>query len=75
MWIVKGIFLGLGLFVVGSLAYVINKMRPFEEHKATGISVITGATIHNPWFWIGLAVSVLVGCLIAGSWHPSARST
>lgn len=73
MWLLKGILLGLGLFFVGSLVYVGNKLRPFEEHKATGISLITGLTIHNPLFWVMLVASLLIGCVIVHSWPAAAK--
>ena len=68
MWLLKGILLGLGLFFVGSLIYVGNKLRPFEEHKATGISAITAVTVHNTWFWMAFALALVVGCVIVWFW-------
>jgi hypothetical protein len=40
MWILKGILLGLGLFFVGSIVYIVNAFRPIEENKATAISAL-----------------------------------
>jgi hypothetical protein len=68
MWLLKGTLLGLGLFLVGSLVYVGNKLRPFEEHKATGISAITAVTVHNPWYWIIFVVTLAVGCVLVRFW-------
>jgi hypothetical protein len=62
MWILKGILLGFGIFVIGSLVYVGAKLRPFEEHKATGISAITGVTLYNPWWWVILVVILALAC-------------
>jgi len=72
---VKGILLGLVLFFIGSVLYVGNKLRPIEEHKATGISAITAVTVRNPWYWIGLIVALVVGCAIVWFWRrPSVVS-
>ena len=75
MWLLKGILLGLGLFFVGSLIYVGNKLRPFERQKATGISAITAVTVHNPWFWMAFVVAVALGLAIVKFWpHRSVMS-
>ena len=62
MWLLKGVSLGLGLFFAGSLIYVGSKLRPFEAHKATGVSAITAVTVHNPWFWVALVATLTVAC-------------
>jgi len=72
MWVVKGVLLGLGLFFVGSLIYLASKLRPFEGSKATGISAITALTVYNPFFWIGLAGCLLIGCAVVGFWPAKA---
>ena len=61
MWILKGNLLGGGLFAFGTLVFLFATIRP-KAHTATGLSVITGLTIHNVWFWIEL-----VACLALGS--------
>jgi hypothetical protein len=68
MWILKGILLGFGLFFIGSLVYVGNKLRPVGEHKATGISAITAVTVWNFWYWIAFVVALAVGCVIVWYW-------
>ena len=50
MWILKGTLIGLAVFFIGSVVFVVNNLRPIERDKMTGISAITGPTIHNPWF-------------------------
>jgi len=64
-WILKGGLLGLGVFVVGALGYVISKLRPIEAQKATSVDLLRWLTIGNPWFWVGLVVALTAGCLIA----------
>ena len=68
MWIVKGVLLGLGLFSVDSFIYLLSKLRPFEGSKATGISAITALTVNNPFFWVGLAGCLLIGCAVVVFW-------
>jgi hypothetical protein len=62
MWVLKGIALGLGIFLFGTIIYVGNKMRPFEANKATGLSTITGPTWHNVWWWVALALTLAIAC-------------
>jgi hypothetical protein len=69
MWMLKGILVGLGIFFIGSLVYIINKLRPIEANKATALSAITGPTLHNPWWWM-----VLVAILILACWFFKSRS-
>ncbi len=49
MWILKGISLGVGLFFVGSIVYIVNALRPIEVNKVTGISALLALTVWNPW--------------------------
>jgi hypothetical protein len=62
MWMLKGISVGLGVFFIGSLIYVVNKLRPIEENKATGISAITGVTVYSPWWWIAFIATLALAC-------------
>ncbi len=62
MWILKGISLGLGLFFVGSIVYVVNALRPFEANKATGISVLFVLTVWNSWYWVAFVLTLLLSC-------------
>ena len=68
MWILKGSLLGLGLFVFGTLLFLIAAAGPFRANRAIGLNVITGLTIHNLWFWIALAACLALGLAIVGSW-------
>jgi len=71
-WIVKGVLLGLGVFVVGALVYLVSKLWPIEANKATSINLLRSLTIWNPWFWVGLIAALTVGCLIAKRLSASA---
>ncbi len=64
MWIVKGMLLGSGFFLVAALVYIINKLRPFEANKATSVNLLLHLTAWNLWFWTAFVICVLVGCLI-----------
>jgi len=68
MWVLKGSALGLAIFFVLSLLFVINAMRPFEAGKATGLSVIAGVTVHNGLWYLALVGSLALGWAILGSW-------
>ena len=66
MW-VKGGFLGLGVFVVGTLVFLLAVFKP-RTNTAIGLSAIAGLTYHNPWFWIALVACLALGLAIIGSW-------
>lgn len=62
---VKGISIGLVVFVIGAVWYVISKLRPIAEHKATSVDLIRSLTIGNLWFWTGLVAALIIGILVA----------
>ncbi len=73
MWMLKGISVGLGVFFIGSLIYiVIAKLAPIEEHKATGLSVITGSTVYHPWWWMALVTTLALSCWFFKMYEPGA---
>jgi hypothetical protein len=73
MWILKGSLLGVGLFLVGAILFLIATTGPFRANRAIGLSVITGLTIHNPLFWVAFFASLMIGCAIVGSWPTAAK--
>ncbi len=73
MWILKGTLLGTGLFLVGTVLFLIAMARPFQPNRAIGLSVITGITIHNPMFWAAFFASLVIGCAIVRSLPVAVR--
>jgi hypothetical protein len=63
MQIVKGVLLGLGIFVVG---FLIVTYAHFQSTQAgsIGTTAISGLTVLNPVFWISLVVSLVLGYII-----------
>jgi hypothetical protein len=72
MWILKGTLLGTGLFLVGTIVFLIATVGPFRANRAIGLSAITGVTIHNPLFWTAFLASLMIGCAIVRSWPVKA---
>ena len=68
MWIVKGVSLGLVIFVVGSIALsILSVMAGYtkiEMSHATGLGAVAAETIFNPMFWIALISCMTVGCAL-----------
>jgi hypothetical protein len=62
MWLLKGIFVGLGIFLLGSLVYIGYHLRPFKPNRATGLSVITALTVYNTWWWVALVATLAFAC-------------
>jgi hypothetical protein len=49
IWILKGTFLGLGLFVVGTIIHLVLALRGTGA-QAIGSTVISAMTVQNPYF-------------------------
>jgi hypothetical protein len=64
MWIAKGLFLGAGIFVAGTFAFLILSMRPVTTNHATGLGAIPGITIFNPLLYVALAACLALGALV-----------
>ena len=79
MWLIKGIFLGFGLFVGGLfLLVVLSALSAIvrgtvEYNHATSVGVIYGVTFGNPLFYVGLLGCLLVGVALVGSWPTPVR--
>jgi hypothetical protein len=63
MRIVKGVLLGTGLFLVGSIFYLVVMIWE-SGAKATGTTALQGYTIQNPLYWLAFVVMNAIGCLI-----------
>ena len=68
MWIVKGLFLGPGIFVAGTFAFLILSGGPLQRNQAIGLSAVTGITVYNPLFWLALVACLALGVAVVGSW-------
>jgi len=74
MWILKGISLGTGFFVVGTIVFLfLTVFSPISTSRATGLSAITGMTTANPLFWTALVASLVLGVCLVGSWPVPVR--
>ena len=74
MWLVKGISLGTGFFVVGTAVFLLMTVfRPISTSKATGLSAITGMTTANPFFWVALVACLMLGVSLVASWPVPVR--
>ena len=68
MWVIKGISLGLAMFVVGFIAFNVVTAPPMRPGTAIGLSYVYASTVGNPFFWLGLLGCLLVGVSVVGSW-------
>jgi len=69
VWILKGSFLGLWLFIFGSFAFLyLAVFRNLRPNSAVGVTVLAGYTTQNPVWWAALIVSIVAGCLVTRSW-------
>jgi len=79
MWILKGILVGVGLFVSGlvlmaivSISFAFGRGQVQAQH-ATSSGVIYGQTFGNPFFYLALLGCMLNGTAVAGSWPTPVR--
>lgn len=69
MWILKGLFLGLWVFVFGTLGFLyLEVYRNLRPNTAIGVSVLAGHTAWNPLWWAALGICLIAGCLVTRSW-------
>jgi hypothetical protein len=66
MLIVKSVFLGTALFLVGALVYMLAAPRLIRA-PGSGIGIIS---TNSPYLWLAFAGSLAVGCFISirGLW-------
>lgn len=61
MWIVKGILLGIGICLLGSIIYLVAMI--YSNHaRATGLSAFKSWTTQNPLYWTGCVLTLALGC-------------
>lgn len=58
MWVLKGLSLGLGLFVVGSIVYIFVRTMPHEQGKATSVGLLLRWTAFNVFYWAAFVATV-----------------
>jgi hypothetical protein len=69
MWIAKGTLLALWLFGFSTMAWLYFALyRHLQPNSAVSLSVITGLTTHNPFWWAAFVVCLVLGYTIARSW-------
>jgi len=74
MWIAKGTLLGFWLFGFGTMAWLYFALyRNLRPNSAVSISVFSGLTTANPYWWAALALCLVLGLAIARSWAASVR--
>jgi hypothetical protein len=74
MWILKGTFLGISIFAVGAVVFLLAFLRSRGpllagpgQQRATGLTVISHLTVYNVWFWAAFAACLVIGWAIAAS--------
>ena len=79
MWIVKGVVLGVVIFIVGGISYTVIRMgstmyRLAQSAKGASryyaIAFHVRGNIHDPVFWVALFVAIVIGI-----WIVRARTT
>jgi len=69
MWIAKGTLLGFWLFGFGTMAWLYFALyRHLRPNSAVSISVFSGLTTANAYWWAALVVCLVLGLAIARSW-------
>jgi hypothetical protein len=73
MWIAKGTLLALWLLGFGTMAWLYFALyRHLRPNSAVGLSVITGVTTHNPFWWAAFVVCLVLGYTTVRSWVGAA---
>jgi hypothetical protein len=60
MLILKTVSLGLLLCFLGTIGYLYWLVGPFEQGKATGLTLLRAMTIQQPIYWLGVAAMFAV---------------
>ncbi len=70
MWALKGTFIGVTIFAVGAVVFMLLSLRSLGGGKqmSIDIQVLSLATTYNPWFWAAFVSSIVIGLAIARSW-------
>jgi hypothetical protein len=77
MMVIKSFALGLGIFLIGTIAYLVFKVQtlppppptPPGTYGAIGISI---GYFWNSWFWMWLVASFVLGYCVARQFRARA---
>jgi hypothetical protein len=73
MMIVKSLAVGLGIFLVGTIVYLLSRLGVTAgQNKATGVSVLAVYTIWNVWYWLGFVASLALRYWVVRRFSASA---
>ena len=72
MFIVKGLLLGAGLFIIGLIVYTVAYVRTLKfpepvPGQQVGVDLVT-LYQHNPWLLVALIACLALGISIIASW-------
>jgi hypothetical protein len=74
MWIVKGLSLGFGMFVIGFVIYVLAMMRQIAKGSTVAPGGVVGVDMvslyHSvyPWVYIALVATLALGLALIRCW-------
>jgi hypothetical protein len=66
----KGILLGFGLAVLGTIIYVYQ-MIVHSHARATGTTALMSWTVMNVYYWLAFVIALIIGCTIIRLWAGS----
>jgi hypothetical protein len=65
MWLIKGVFFGLLIFIFFTVIYFFVFMGPPRQGVAIDLSVIKMNTIDQPLYWVAFIFTMATSCVIA----------
>ncbi len=69
MWLIKGIVLGVVLFVIGFFAYALAVARRIHLSTEYGPrDLLKTLTARNPYFWLAFTGALMIGCAMVRCW-------
>lgn len=72
MWLLKGIILGVVLFVIGFFLYAFAVARRIHLRLDSALSgpwdLLRTLTVPNPYFFLAFAGALMIGCATVRCW-------
>jgi len=69
MWLLKGIVLGVVLFVIGFFVYAFAVARRIHLSAEYGFGdLLTTLTVRNPYIWLAFTGSLMIGYAMVRCW-------